>query len=1305
METDGAQNKYKELQSKIVSLSNEMEKETGVTKEQLSQYAKLQSQIETANRQLASYQSQQDRAKNSLSYYTSGLADLQRGYETAQKSSQAYVNRLEAEGKQDEANQARMSGLNQSLSNLSSQYEKQESELQKIASTSGLTSEAYLKQKTRLDETGTAVAETRTKISELNSEMKESHSSFLSGVRSKLDSVNEKASKTSDLFWKITGAQYLANGITSALQSIQAHFSTLIDSAKEYDVDQQKLIATWTTLTGSTDKAKDMQDTINNLAIKTGQATDTVNELEQGFYHLHSSKTESDELTKSMLNMSDAVGLDSQQIQAVTQDMVNGLSRGKANAGMLNQISQYFPMFREQLAKYETQVNHGKTVTVADLTTMAKQGKISSQAIETVFNQLGSGKYDKAADNMLQTMYGMERTIKSRMPALLGEIYEPIMQMKNPLIGQISKWTTSEDTKKAFSGVGQALAMQISDIMTAFGSKKINISSNLDGLLLKLQTGIDKLGATIVAHKKDIKSFIDSFKTGSSVSLKIFVDVLKDMAVIMKPALDLMAKFPKTTASIITGGLLASKAITGMSLAFKGLDIVKKIGTLFGNFLNIVSFGKFAKIAQGIKDFAAATKGATLVEKAQLAIETIMNAMNPFAWVALGVTALTALTVGFTELYKHSAKFRTFVNNLVKSAQRFFKGITKWFGQTWSNIKKGASKSWKNTKKAFSDGWNSTVKATQSGYKSTTKWFGNLWSDTKKGVQNSWNDTRNKFSSGWNNTKKITQSGANWVGNRWNQLKNDTGKIANDMKNSNNSTFRNAYNTLNSYTQTWHDIMTGKWNKVGGDIKNTVNDLFKTVKSAFSGAYNWLNNLTGGRLGDILKTFNSIFGSITKVVQGAFKGIHNGFVDIVRGILKPFNTMLDGLRKGINWVLNKVGASTIKGTWSVPVPGYAQGTGGVLKDQLAMVNDGKGSNYREMYHTPDGQIGMFPAQRNMIVPLKAGTEILDGNNSARLASLMGLQKYASGSIGSFFSGILSGAKDIFDDVDSVLKNPIDFLKSVFNKFVGNISGAIGIGKDIITNFPSTVAKLGVSWVKKLFSDFAESANPSGSGVQRWKDDVIKALKMNGFQATDYQVKAWLKVIQRESNGNPHAINNWDSNARAGHPSKGLVQTIDSTFNAYKFKGHNSIFNGFDDLLAGINYMKHKYGSSNRAFARVSGREGYANGGIVSNEGLYTLAEGNKPEFIIPTDYTKHNRAVELLNQAKTAITGTGLSDDTSKKLDTLIEQNNALIELFKTMMSRKMDVNFNGNLVGELYPEIDKQGYSQSQYQQRNTWG
>nr|WP_245235190.1 hypothetical protein [Streptomyces violaceorubidus] len=43
-------------------------------------------------------------------------------------------------------------------------------------------------------------------------------------------------------------------------------------------------------------------------------------------------------------------------------------------------------------------------------------------------------------------------------------------------------------------------------------------------------------------------------------------------------------------------------------------------------------------------------------------------------------------------------------------------------------------------------------------------------------------------------------------------------------------------------------------------------------------------------------------------------------------------------------------------------------------------------------------------------------------------------------------------------------------------------------------------------------------------------------------------------IMRESSGNPKAQNNWDVNARNGIPSKGLLQTIQPTFDAYHVKG-------------------------------------------------------------------------------------------------------------------------------------------------------
>ncbi|WP_370923664.1 tape measure protein [Lactiplantibacillus plantarum] len=144
---------------------------------------------------------------------------------------------------------------------------------------------------------------------------------------------------------------------------------------------------------------------------------------------------------------------------------------------------------------------------------------------------------------------------------------------------------------------------------------------------------------------------------------------------------------------------------------------------------------------------------------------------------------------------------------------------------------------------------------------------------------------------------------------------------------------------------------------------------------------------------------------------------------------------------------------------------------------------------------------------------------------------------------------------------------------------------------------------------------ASAGNPSGHSVNRWRPYVARALKANGFGATASQVAAWMQVIRRESNGDPSVINTWDPNAKAGHPSKGLVQTIQPTFDAYKFRGHNNPLNGYDDLLAGIHYMKAKYGSGLGAFATVSGPMGYDSGGRVMNKQLAWLAENN-PEYVV-----------------------------------------------------------------------------------------
>ncbi|PKV93258.1 WXG100 family type VII secretion target [Amycolatopsis echigonensis] len=118
------------------------------------------------------------------------------------------------------------------------------------------------------------------------------------------------------------------------------------------------------------------------------------------------------------------------------------------------------------------------------------------------------------------------------------------------------------------------------------------------------------------------------------------------------------------------------------------------------------------------------------------------------------------------------------------------------------------------------------------------------------------------------------------------------------------------------------------------------------------------------------------------------------------------------------------------------------------------------------------------------------------------------------------------------------------------------------------------------------------SSPPPGNVQQWIQEAIKELQAAGVNVTDADIKNIWAIIQHESGGNPNAINNWDSNAAAGHPSKGLMQCIDSTFNAHKLPGHDNIYNPVDNIIAGVRYSIDRYGS----LGNVPGIQSMAHGG-------------------------------------------------------------------------------------------------------------
>ncbi|HAZ0988172.1 TPA: tape measure protein [Enterococcus faecium] len=215
----------------------------------------------------------------------------------------------------------------------------------------------------------------------------------------------------------------------------------------------------------------------------------------------------------------------------------------------------------------------------------------------------------------------------------------------------------------------------------------------------------------------------------------------------------------------------------------------------------------------------------------------------------------------------------------------------------------------------------------------------------------------------------------------------------------------------------------------------------------------------------------------------------------------------------------------------------------------------------------------------------------------------------------------------------------------------------------------------------------------GSGVERWRNVAIRALKMTGQYSTA-NLNALLNQMRTESNGNPNAVNNWDINAKNGTPSKGLLQVIDPTFRQYAMPGFNSnIFDPLSNILASIRYALSRYGSLTNAYRGV----GYANGGIVNQHQIAEIAEGNKSEIIIPLDKAKRSRAMQLLAiaQDKLGVKPKSLnnSSDSSGTLETLvslmIQQNNLLSKLLAKDTSVKLDGkaiadNTNGYLGNQL---------------------
>jgi hypothetical protein len=417
---------------------------------------------------------------------------------------------------------------------------------------------------------------------------------------------------------------------------------------------------------------------------------------------------------------------------------------------------------------------------------------------------------------------------------------------------------------------------------------------------------------------------------------------------------------------------------------------------------------------------------------------------------------------------------------------------------------------------------------------------------------------------------------------RWNGIKNAVSNAAGDFRNT-------VSDHVTSLGKTLHDDWDSFWQNASdrwSNIRDTVSDRARELRDNASNHAAELRDWLGGhwqtiwqsatdRWNTIRTDVSNIAGSIRDGVSSAIGALRDNvtgaFQTAVDNIQNIWNRLGDIAKVPVNFVINTVYNAGIVPMWNGIAglfglaklnPAVPLATGGVLpgyspgRDSVpAILSPGEG------VLVPEAVRGLGPDFVHSANAYFSGGRSTGGRSSAG-----GVSYFADGGI---VGSVIGGIADFVAD-------PIGAVKKAFNSVLGATIPGIGLLHDALAAIPAKVVDGAVSLVKGAVAkigSFFSAAFTGSPDLQGW---IMQAIQLTGVPAS------WAGplsvLIMRESGGNPNAINNWDSNAAAGHPSQGLMQTIPSTFSAYHQPGTSwNILDPIANIAAGINYIRAVYG--------------------------------------------------------------------------------------------------------------------------------
>lgn len=1171
-------------------------------------YQKYASQITTAERQLASMVAQQAKAKQAYELQESGIAGLNKEIQQSIKETDAYVERLKAEGKEEEALKAQKEGLSRTLSKQSDLYEAQRKQLDKMVKSGDASSESISKQKIALDKTATSIAKGKRSLEELDL------------GQSKIGK-NNGAEEASGKFSKLTGA---VNKTTAGLTATVAVAGTALAGVSKlvgaiYD-QQSQVSALQAKTTGSYKESKEAISAINKLyAQGYGESVEDLTETYTKLKQMNP-KAEVGELaeqTKLVTQYSKASGADTEEVLKGAQNATkawhmsyqeyfdNLFTLQKQGGDVGGEISDNMAEYTQVLGQMGLTAKDSFSMIANGIKTGAYNGDKLLDFTKEFSISLNDGRMDEAISSFSKKSQDMFQGYKDG-KVTAGDMFKQIT-------GEMGKMSDKTQEATLASNLWSALGEDNSLKVIESLGKQNKAFDNVSGTAKKasdqlkesnpfelMKRSAEASVSSVTMSATETKNFKKALEPLQK-AVKQFIDTMvKNMPAIVKaitPVVNFVANHGKLILGVLTGMLalnFTGKTINRLSklhdsikdlmptvtkAAEKGKKAFKWTASLGKKaFTKSIGAIKTASIATGkligksLKFTASvATKGANLamaglVKTAKATGQGIKLAFNFLKAnpLILLVTAITAVVVALVELYKHNKKFRQFVDGLVKSAKQFFEGITKWFGNAWHSV----TKAYNSFSKAFSKGWHSF-----------TDWIGKTWNN------------------GWK-----------YVGNVFDKYINIFKK------------------TLKLFT----DFFTGNWGNLGKDIRGIWNALWGFIESIFGKK---VGSIKSGIEGFGSKIWNT-FQTIKDKVSGFWSDMWNGLKDFARdGINKVIGVINNGIG-GINTVIHTFGG---KKNAIGKIPKFANGTKGAPKG-LAIVNDAPGEHYQEVIIDNSGRASVLEG-RNRLVNFSGGETVIPAH---------ALPHFAHGT-DNWLDTAIGWISDKWDKLTEFIAHPIKALGNVMNKAVSSITGsplvtniAPALANGLVQGIADPIVNLFKSLKKKHEDEDVVAQGGEGAmSKEAFNKTARKAADMIGEHLSGADLAQLWSQAMFESNVNPSINTGYDDHDGTGKP-RGLFQYKVDTFKAWHYPGHNNILSALDQFLAVFNMVDWRSALAPTGVKRGWGPWGakrFADGGWINSRTFAEMGEEGFPEVVIPMNPSRKPRANQLLAEANQRING------------------------------------------------------------------